>query len=55
MTGIDLALENEGVAANTVTGIKTGLMGPFAAIGDAIFSSTIPAVMEWLGSLESCH
>ena len=52
VTGIDLALEeNEGVAAkDTVTGIKTGLMGPFAAIGDAIFGSTIPAIMDGLAA-----
>ena len=52
VTGIDLALEeNEGVAAkDTVTGIKTGLMGPFAAIGDAIFGSTIPAIMGGLAA-----
>lgn len=52
VTGIDLALEeNEGVVAkDTVTGIKTGLMGPFAAIGDAIFGSTIPAIMGGLAA-----
>jgi len=52
VTGIDLALEeNEGVAAkDTVTGIKAGLMGPFAAIGDAIFGSTIPAIMGGLAA-----
>lgn len=52
VTGIDLALEeNEGVAAkDTVIGIKTGLMGPFAAIGDAIFGSTIPAIMGGLAA-----
>lgn len=52
VTGIDLALEeNEGVATkDTVTGIKTGLMGPFAAIGDAIFGSTIPAIMGGLAA-----
>lgn len=46
VTGIDLALEEEeGVkSAETVNGIKTGLMGPFAAIGDAIFGALIPAI-----------
>lgn len=46
VTGIDLALEEEeGVAsAETVNGLKTGLMGPFAAIGDAIFGALIPAI-----------
>ena len=52
VTGIDLALEEEqGVASkDTVTGIKTGLMGPFAAIGDALFGSTVPAIMGGLGA-----
>ncbi|MGT2911614.1 PTS system mannose/fructose/sorbose family transporter subunit IID [Streptococcus cameli] len=47
ITGIDLALEeNEGVASkDAVAGIKTGLMGPFAPIGDSIFGSLVPAIM----------
>ncbi len=47
ITGIDLALEeNEGVASkDAVNGIKTGLMGPFAPIGDSIFGSLVPAIM----------
>ncbi|MBF0779954.1 MULTISPECIES: PTS system mannose/fructose/sorbose family transporter subunit IID [unclassified Granulicatella] len=46
ITGIDLALEEkEGVAAKeAVSGIKTGLMGPFASIGDALFGSIVPAI-----------
>ncbi|WP_099224154.1 PTS system mannose/fructose/sorbose family transporter subunit IID [Listeria costaricensis] len=45
--GIDLAIEEEeGVKSReTVAGIKSGLMGPFAAIGDAIFGALIPAIM----------
>ncbi len=45
--GIDLALEEkQGVKSlEAVAGIKSGLMGPFAAIGDAIFGSLIPAIM----------
>ena len=52
VTGIDLALEEkEGVESKeAVTSIKTGLMGPFAAIGDAIFGSTIPAIMGGLAA-----
>lgn len=52
VTGIDLALEEkEGVASKeAVTSIKTGLMGPFAAIGDAIFGSTIPAILGGLAA-----
>ncbi len=46
VTGIDLALEEEeGTdSAETVNGLKAGLMGPFAAIGDAIFATLIPAI-----------
>ncbi|MDH2997376.1 PTS fructose transporter subunit IID [Pasteurellaceae bacterium LFhippo2] len=45
--GIDLALEEKqgNESLETVAGIKSGLMGPFAAIGDAIFGSLIPAIM----------
>ena len=28
-----------------VNGIKTGLMGPFAPLGDTIFGSLVPAIM----------
>lgn len=46
IAGIDLALEEkEGTASkDAVTGIKTGLMGPFAAVGDALFGATVPAI-----------
>lgn len=45
VTGIDLALEEEGTdSAETVNGLKAGLMGPLAAIGDAIFAALIPAI-----------
>lgn len=46
ITGIDLAIEEkEGVkGADTVGGIKAGLMGSFAAIGDSIFAALIPAI-----------
>ena len=52
IAGIDLALEeNEGVnSKDAVTGLKTGLMGPFAAVGDAIFGATIPAIMGGLAA-----
>lgn len=45
--GIDLAIEeNKGVESlETVSGLKTGLMGPLAAIGDSIFASLLPAIM----------
>lgn len=47
ITGIDLALEeNEGVSSkDAVNGVKTGLMGPFAPIGDSVFASLVPAIM----------
>lgn len=46
ITGIDLAIEEkEGISSmETVTGIKTGLMGSFAAVGDAIFGALIPTI-----------
>jgi PTS system mannose-specific IID component len=45
--GIDMALEEkEGVdSLETVAGIKAGLMGPFAAIGDSMFAALVPAIM----------
>lgn len=47
ISGIDMALEEkEGVKSlETVAGIKAGLMGPFAAIGDSIFAALVPAIM----------
>lgn len=47
ITGIDLAVEGkEGVdSLDTVAGIKTGLMGPFAAIGDSLFAALVPTIM----------
>ena len=47
IAGFDLALEEkEGVQSkDAVNGIKTGLMGPFAPIGDSIFGSLVPAIM----------
>ncbi|CAM4060152.1 PTS fructose transporter subunit IID [Streptococcus penaeicida] len=47
ITGIDLALEeSEGTnSKDAVNGVKTGLMGPFAPIGDSVFVSLIPAIM----------
>lgn len=47
VTGIDLAIEGkEGAdSLDTVSGIKTGLMGPFAAIGDSLFAALVPTIM----------
>lgn len=46
VTGIDLAIEEkEGISAKeTVSGIKAGLMGPFAAVGDSIFGALLPTI-----------
>ena len=33
------------VQKDAVNGIKTGLMGPFAPLGDTIFGSLVPAIM----------
>ena len=50
--GIDLAIEErEGAASiETVSSIKTSLMGPLASVGDSIFSSLIPAIFGALAS-----
>ena len=47
MAGFDLAMEEkDGVKSkDAVNGIKTGLMGPFAPLGDSIFGSLVPAIM----------
>jgi mannose PTS system EIID component len=52
VTGIDLAVEeNEGIAGkDTVTSLKVGLMGPFAAIGDSIFASLVPTIFGALAA-----
>lgn len=52
ITGIDLAIEEEeGYAGKeTVSGLKAGLMGPFAAIGDSIFAASIPTIFGALAA-----
>ncbi|PWZ68540.1 PTS fructose transporter subunit IID [Staphylococcus pseudintermedius] len=46
ITGIDIAMEEKERYASkeSVKGIKVGLMGPFAAVGDAIFGSLVPTI-----------
>ena len=46
ITGIDLAMEEEEQykANDTVKGMKVGLMGSFAAVGDSLFASLIPTI-----------
>ncbi|WP_192987659.1 PTS system mannose/fructose/sorbose family transporter subunit IID [Carnobacterium mobile] len=52
VTGIDMAIEEEeGIdARETVAGIKVGLMGPFAAIGDSIFGALLPTIFGALAA-----
>ena len=52
ITGIDLAIEEkEGFQAkDTISGLKAGLMGPFAAIGDSIFAAPVPTIFGALAA-----
>lgn len=52
ITGIDLAIEEkEGIEGKeSVSGIKVGLMGPFAAIGDSIFGALVPTIFGALAA-----
>jgi len=52
ITGIDMAIEEkEGIdAQDTVAGLKAGLMGPFAAIGDSIFGALLPTIFGALAA-----
>ena len=52
ITGIDLAIEEkEGYQSKeTIQGLKVGLMGPFAAIGDSIFGSLLPTIIGALAA-----
>lgn len=52
ITGIDLAIEEEeGVdGLEAVAGLKTGLMGPLASIGDSIFGSLLPTIFGALAA-----
>lgn len=52
ITGIDLAIEEEeGIEGlEAVSGLKTGLMGPLASIGDSIFGSLLPTIFGALAA-----
>lgn len=52
VTGIDLAIEEkEGIQGReAVAGVKAGLMGSFAAIGDSLFASLFPMVFGALAA-----
>jgi PTS system mannose-specific IID component len=50
--GMDIAMEEEeGInGVDAVQGLKTGLMGPFAGIGDTIFGVLIPTITASIAS-----
>lgn len=50
--GVNLALEEENGSKSleAVSGLKTGMMGPFAAIGDALFGALVPTIFGSIGS-----
>lgn len=52
VTGIDLAIEEEeGVESlETVAGVKAGLMGSLAAVGDSLFGALVPAIFGAIGA-----
>ncbi|MGV3245093.1 PTS system mannose/fructose/sorbose family transporter subunit IID [Staphylococcus sp. 11261D007BR] len=52
ITGIDLAMEEKEqfAAKDSVKGLKVGLMGPFAAVGDSIFGSLVPTIFGALAA-----
>lgn len=52
IVGMDLALqEKEGYKAkDTIAGIKTGLMGPFAGVGDTIVGVILPTIFGSIGA-----
>ncbi|MCD8777696.1 PTS system mannose/fructose/sorbose family transporter subunit IID [Mammaliicoccus sciuri] len=52
VTGIDVAMEEQEQikSKESVSGMKVGLMGPFAAVGDSIFGSLIPTIFGALAA-----
>ncbi|MED4853160.1 PTS system mannose/fructose/sorbose family transporter subunit IID [Caldifermentibacillus hisashii] len=50
--GMDMAIEEreKKESKEVVTGLKTGLMGPFAGVGDTIFGVIIPTIMGSIAS-----
>lgn len=52
IVGMDMAIEEkEGrKAENTIAGLKTGLMGPIAGIGDTIFGVILPTIFGSIGA-----
>ncbi len=52
IVGMDMAIEEKDGyrSKEAVVGLKTGLMGPFAGVGDTIFGVIIPTIMGSLGA-----
>ncbi|WP_125712703.1 PTS system mannose/fructose/sorbose family transporter subunit IID [Companilactobacillus kedongensis] len=52
IVGMDMAIEEkEGTKAkDTVAGLKTGLMGPFAGVGDTIVGVILPTIFGSIGA-----
>ena len=52
ITGIDLSIEEkEGIeAVESAAGVKAGLMGSFAAVGDSLFAALVPAIFGAIGA-----
>ncbi|WP_238333939.1 PTS system mannose/fructose/sorbose family transporter subunit IID [Companilactobacillus halodurans] len=52
IVGMDIAIEEDkGVKSkDAVMGLKTGLMGPFAGVGDTIFGVIIPTIFGSIGA-----
>jgi len=50
IVGMDLSLEEKGADPDTVRGIKSALMGPFAGLGDSLFWFTLVPIFFALGS-----
>src|SRR5699024_11674039 len=60
--GMDLAIEEKqgSKAKETIAGLKTGLMGPLAGVGDTIFGAIIPERKSTTSEIKSrydivCH
>lgn len=55
--GMDMAIEEkEGIKAkDTIAGLKTGLMGPFAGVGDTIFGVILPTIFGSIGAYMGLH
>lgn len=52
IVGMDMAIEEQKgrKAEDTIAGLKTGLMGPFAGVGDTIFGVILPTIFGSIGA-----